>query len=66
MYYLSPSVYAPNCCPVRVRDREQPSFCHLVDLYGHDIGLVLVVPGLWFIQDFVLQWQFSEPVVPAL
>ena len=55
MYYLSPAVYANNCCPVRVRDREQPSFRHLVDVYGHDIGLVLVVPGLWFIPDFVLQ-----------
>ena len=70
MYYLSPAVYAPSCCLVRVR--EQPSFRHLLDALGHDMGLVLVdtlillsifdlVPqmsntNLWFIQDFELQY----------
>ena len=39
-YYLSPAVYAPSCCLVRVR--EQPSFRHLLDALVHDMGLVLV------------------------
>ena len=40
MYYLSPAVYAPSCCLVRVR--EQLLFRHLVDALGHDMGLILV------------------------
>ena len=40
MYYLSLAVYAPSCCLVRVR--EQPSFRHLLDALGHDMGLILV------------------------
>ena len=30
----------PSCCLVRVR--EQPSFRHLLDALGHDVGLILV------------------------
>ena len=40
MYYLSPAVYAPSCCLVRVQ--EQHLFRHLVNVLGHDMGLILV------------------------
>ena len=63
MYYLSPAVYAPSCCPVRVR--EQPSFRHLVDVLGHDMGLVLVDTLILYYPSLILFLKHKFMVYPG-